>query len=110
MKKILLFVLLVSALFFGFKLLKRASETQIKPDKIQSEQDKNNPKSVALKPAEPDELEYDAGTVRFLASSEETAGAWSLVEVKEIPGYKTPLHRHNSTDEAFYVLEGVLTV
>src|SRR5688572_17947719 len=27
-----------------------------------------------------------------------------------MPGYKMNLHRHNSTDEGFYVLEGVLTV
>ena len=46
----------------------------------------------------------------MLASSEDTNGAWSLVELKEMPGYKTNLHRHNHTDEAFYVLEGVLTV
>jgi mannose-6-phosphate isomerase-like protein (cupin superfamily) len=45
-----------------------------------------------------------------LASSDDTHGAWSLVELTEIPGYKTNLHRHNHTDEAFYVLEGVLTV
>jgi quercetin dioxygenase-like cupin family protein len=44
-----------------------------------------------------------------LASSEDTGGAWSLVEVTEMPGYKTRLHRHNYTDEAYYVLEGVLT-
>ena len=43
-------------------------------------------------------------------SSEETHGAWSLLELKEMPGYHTNLHRHNHTDEAFYVLEGVLTV
>jgi len=107
MKKILLFVFLVSALFFSFE---RLSETQTKPDKTLSEIDKNRPKIVALKSGEPDELTYDAGTVRFLASSEDTNGAWSLVEVKEVPGYKTNLHRHNHTDEAFYVLEGVLTV
>jgi len=106
-KKILLFVLLVSALFFSFQ---RLSETQIKPDKVMSEQDKNKPNLIALKPGEPHELTYDAGTARFLASSEDTNGAWSLVEIKEMPDYHTNLHRHNHTDEAFYVLEGVLTV
>ncbi len=100
MKKIFLFVILVSALFFSFE---RVSETQTKPDKIQSEQDKNKPKIIALKSGEPPEFTYDAGTVRYLASSEDTNGAWSLVEVKEMPGYKTNLHRHNNTDEAFYV-------
>ncbi len=106
MKKILLLVLFASALFFGFE---RLAETQTKPDKIQSEQDKNKPKIVALKSGEPDEVTYDAGTARFLASSEDTNGAWSLVELTEKPGYKTRLHRHNYTDETYYVLEGVLT-
>ena len=106
MKKLILFVLLVPALFLSFE---QGSETQTNPDKTPSEQDKNRPKIIALKSGEPDELTYDAGTVRFLASSEDTNGAWSLVELKEMPGYKTNLHRHNNTDEAFYVLEGVLT-
>lgn len=106
MKKILLFVLLVSALVISFE---RLSETQTKPDKPSSERDKSKPKIVALKPGEPDELAYDAGTVRYLASSEDTGGAWSVVELKELPGYKTPFHKHNYTDEAYYVLEGVLT-
>ena len=107
MKKILLLVILVSALFFSFE---RLSETQTKPDKTLLEQDKNKPKIIALKSGEPSEFTYDAGTVKYLASSEDTNGAWSLVELKEMPGYKTNLHRHNNTDEAFYVLEGVLTI
>ncbi len=106
MKRILLLVLLVSALFFSFE---RVAETQTKPDKIQSEQDKNKPKIVALKSGEPNELAYDAGVIRFLVNSEDTNGAWSLVKMTEKPGYKTPLHRHNHWDESFYVLEGVLT-
>jgi quercetin dioxygenase-like cupin family protein len=106
MKKILLPALLVSGLFFGFE---RVSETQTKPEKIQSEQGKNKPKIVALQSGEPDELTYDAGTARILASSEDTNGAWSLVQLTENPGYKTRLHRHNYTDETYYVLEGVLT-
>ncbi len=106
MKRILLFVLLISALLFSFD---RLSETQTKPDKTPPEQDKNKPKIVALKPGEPDELAYDAGTVRFLASSEDAGGTWSVVELKELPGYKTRFHKHNYTDETYYVLEGVLT-
>jgi quercetin dioxygenase-like cupin family protein len=53
---------------------------------------------------------YDAGKAKFIVSSEDTSGAWSLVELTEMPGYHTNLHRHNYTSEAFYVLEGVLTV
>ena len=54
-------------------------------------------------------MAYDAGTARFLASSADTNGAWSLVELTEKPGYKTRIHRHNYTDETYYVLEGVFT-
>ncbi len=107
MKKILLLVPIIYTLIFGFEIV---SEVQTNPTKIQSEPDKNKPKIVALKSGEPAELAYDAGTARFLANSEDTGGAWSLVEVKEMPDYRTNLHRHNNTDEAFYVLEGVLTI
>ena len=107
MKKILLLVLLASALFLGFE---RSSTTQTKPDKALSEQAGNKPRIVALKSGEPNELAYDGGVARFLVNSEDTNGAWSLVELTEMPGYKTNLHRHNNTDEAFYVVAGVLTV
>ncbi len=107
MKKILLPALVVSALFFSSQ---RVAETQTKPDKALSEQDKNRPRIIALKSGEPTELTYDAGTMRMLASSEDTNGAWSLVELKEMPGYHTNFHRHNYTDEAFYIIEGTLTV
>jgi quercetin dioxygenase-like cupin family protein len=107
MKKILCSVLFVSAVFISFE---RLADAQTRPPTTQSAQDKERPKLIAVKPGEPDELSYDAGTVRFLVSSEDTHGAWSLVELKEMPGYHTNLHRHNHTDEAFYVMEGVLTV
>lgn len=93
-----------------FLNLQKLPEAQIKPAKTLLEPDKNKPKMILLTSGEPHELTYDAGTVRFLASSEDTHSAWSLVEIKEMPGYKTNLHRHNHTDEAFYVMEGVLTV
>lgn len=103
MKKKFLLALLASAALLIFK---RLSETETKPEKAHSEQ---KPRFVALKSGEIETFVYDAGTVRFLASSEDTNGAWSLLEVTEMPGYKTNLHRHNRTDEAFYVLEGKLT-
>jgi quercetin dioxygenase-like cupin family protein len=55
-------------------------------------------------------LPYDAGKVKFIASSEDTNGAWAVVELTEMPGYKTTWHRHNDLEEAYYVLEGVWTV
>ena len=107
MKRILCSVLLAAVVLVS---LERLANTQTQPQRNQSEQDKDRPKLIAVKAGEPNELSYDAGTVRFLASSEDTHGAWSLVELKEMPGYHTNLHRHNHTDEAFYVMEGVLTV
>jgi quercetin dioxygenase-like cupin family protein len=107
MKTILCSVLFASVVLVSSE---RLANTQTQPQRTQSEQDKDRPKLIAVKAGEPDELSYDAGTVRFLVSSEDTHGAWSLVELKEMPGYHTNLHRHNHTDEAFYVMEGVLTV
>jgi quercetin dioxygenase-like cupin family protein len=107
MRKIPLSALIVPALFVCFH---GVAESQTRPDKTPAEHDRNRPKIIAHKSGEPRELTYDAGTVRVLASSEDTNGAWSLVELKEMPGYHTNFHRHNYTDEAFYVMEGVLTV
>lgn len=107
MKKFLLLGFTVSAVFFGFE---RLAETQETPAKVLPDDDKNRPAMIAAKPGEPRELLYDGGAARFLVSSKDTNGAWSLVELTEKPGYHTNLHRHNHTDEGFYVLEGVLTV
>lgn len=97
MKRVIFSLLLVSAVFFSLEQLAHA---QTKPEA---------PKILVFNPDEPQSFAYDAGKVRFLTSSEATEGAWSLVELTEMPGYKTPWHRHNDADEAFYVLEGVLT-
>jgi quercetin dioxygenase-like cupin family protein len=102
-KKNFLFSFLVYVLLNGFE---QFSYAQVQS--VPVEQGKK-PKAIVLLAGEREDLAHDGGTVRFLASSEETNGEWSLVELKEMPGYKTGLHRHNHTDEAFYVLEGVLT-
>lgn len=107
MKNILLPALIVSALLFSSP---RVSEAQTKTDKVVSEQEETRTGVIALKSGEPAALAYDAGTIRVLVSSADTNGASSLVELKEMPGYHTNFHRHNFTDEAFYVLEGMLTV
>lgn len=100
-------VFLAGALvFFGWADFVQGQATE----KAQPGPEKNRPKLIVLKPGEPAEQAHDGGAVRFLVSGEETKGAWSLVQVTEKPGYQTNVHRHNRTDEAFYVLEGVLTV
>ena len=101
MRKILVSAFALSFLFLTFE---QVSKTQT--EKIQSD---NKPPIIALKPGEPELVTYDAGTARFLVSSAQTHGAWSLVELTEQPGYKTRLHRHNYTDETYYVVEGVFT-
>ena len=106
MKRTLLLAFIIPMLFLGFE---RPSRSQTLPSGRRVEDD-SPPKIITLKPAEPSSLSYDAGSARFLATSEDTNGAWSLVELQEMPGYHTNLHRHNHTDEAFYVLEGALTV
>ena len=107
MKSRLLSALVVAAFLIGSQ---RVSVAQTNPDRAVSEQEENETGVIALKPGEPAGLVYDAGTIRVLASSEDTNGGSSLVELEESPGYHTNFHRHNFTDEAFYVLEGVLTV
>ena len=44
------------------------------------------------------------------ASSAETAGQYTLVEITAPPGLEAPLHVHHTEDEGFYVLEGSVTV
>ncbi len=106
MKKIPVLTLVVFALICGFA---EFAKGQTKPEKVSAQPERKAPKIITLKPGEPELITYDAGTVRYLATSDDTNGAWSLVELKEMPGYKTRYHRHNYTDEAYYVLEGVLT-
>jgi len=51
------------------------------------------------------------GTVTFKTESEETGGAWSLLELTVPPKFSgPPPHLHKVTQEAFYVLEGTLTL
>lgn len=55
--------------------------------------------------------------VRFLgtrmtikATAASTAGALGVVEVRAAPGFSPPLHLHHREDEAFWLLEGSMTV
>jgi quercetin dioxygenase-like cupin family protein len=46
------------------------------------------------------------GTIH--AATDETGGAYCLLEVRAPAGDQPPLHRHRADDEGFYVLEGAL--
>src|SRR5688572_24502767 len=84
---------------------KATSQTQSKSQRELSLQDTSRPNVIALPYGSIEEIPFDAGTIRFLATSKDTKGAYSLFELKERPGYKTAWHRHNHYDEAFYVME-----
>lgn len=99
-------VLLFAMLFLAFVDSSKAQSTS---DESTVGQNRTKPKTVVRRPGEPAALFYDYGKARFLVDSADTQGAWSLVELTEQPGYKTPLHRHDTWDESFYVLEGTLT-
>lgn len=78
-------------------------------------QDSTPPRAIALAPDEPKALTYEAGatapnSTRLLTRGDDTAGAWSLVELTEMPGTKTTWHRHPHSDQAYFVREGVFTV
>ena len=65
-------------------------------------------------PGQPQVFPYDAGgtspnTVRLLTFGEQTGGAWSLIELTEMPGTQTTWHRHPRADQGLYVREGTLT-
>jgi quercetin dioxygenase-like cupin family protein len=84
--------------------------SQTRPQEKHSVPDTSKPNAITINSNDHDVLDFDRGTIRFLATSKDTKGAFSVVEIKEMPGYKTALHRHPHWDEAFYVIEGVLTV
>jgi quercetin dioxygenase-like cupin family protein len=103
MRKVLLLGATIMIVAFGFQL---RSNTQTKPA---PERQENKVAPLILTPEEPKAVATDSGTVRFLAGSENTNGAFATLELTERE-YVTDLHRHNFTDEAYYVLEGTLTV
>jgi mannose-6-phosphate isomerase-like protein (cupin superfamily) len=44
------------------------------------------------------------------ATTDDTGGQMTIVEVTEPPGHDAPLHVHHREDEAFYILEGSATI
>src|ERR1700691_6210917 len=47
---------------------------------------------------------------RFLATGDETDGKYALIEALVPPGGGPPPHIHSREEEAFYILEGELTL
>ncbi len=67
---------------------------------------------VLLEPSEgEDAIDIAGAQVTILASSEDTAGTLSVLRYTAPAGFRgPPLHIHPSFDEAWYVLEGELTM
>jgi len=93
-----------------FSFCQTISQGQTMPQNEHPLSDTSKANVITINSDVPDVLNLDRGTIRFLATSNDTKGAFSVVELKEMPGYKTPLHLHPHWDESFYVIEGVLTV
>lgn len=55
-------------------------------------------------------LWFLANLVRVQVGSEDTGGAWCMVELWGPKGDMPPLHVHHRENEAFHVLEGELTL
>ena len=59
-----------------------------------------------LQPGEGRSIDLGNFQMTVKASSDETAGAFSLLEAEEPPDFGPPLHIHRDAAEAFYVLSG----
>jgi mannose-6-phosphate isomerase-like protein (cupin superfamily) len=67
-------------------------------------------KAFVLQPNEGTAIDLGGFAVSVKATTEETDGAFSLLEADERPGFGPPLHIHHNAAEAFYVLAGEYTI
>ena len=67
-------------------------------------------RSIALAPGEGRTLPLGANALQWKATGDETGGRFALMELTTVPGSGSPLHVHHNEDEAFFVLEGTLTI
>jgi quercetin dioxygenase-like cupin family protein len=54
-------------------------------------------------------VEFLGHTFEFKAGAEDTAGAFSVIDIVQRRGGEPPLHVHHREDEAFFVLGGEMT-
>jgi quercetin dioxygenase-like cupin family protein len=66
--------------------------------------------AFVFQPKEAERRWMGATFTDFLATGEETEGAFCLVEEEASRGESVPLHRHPDDMESFYVLEGELSI
>jgi quercetin dioxygenase-like cupin family protein len=65
---------------------------------------------VAVKSDEGEALWWFDGLAVIKTTAEETGGLLSIIEVTEPPNAEAPLHVHHREDEAFWILEGSVTL
>jgi mannose-6-phosphate isomerase-like protein (cupin superfamily) len=68
------------------------------------------PAGAHLAPDAGEAVWFTSFRMTLKATAEQTGGAYGLVEALAAPGSGPPLHVHTREDEAFWVLEGRLTV
>lgn len=67
--------------------------------------------ATVLRPGEGERIGSGAAVARIMATVESTNGAFTLTETTIPPGFPgPPRHRHDRMTDAFFVLEGTLTV
>ncbi|MEO5919365.1 MAG: cupin domain-containing protein [Candidatus Limnocylindrales bacterium] len=59
-----------------------------------------------LMPGEGRTIDLGSFAMSLKAGARDTAGAFTLLEATEPPGFGPPMHIHENAAEAFYVLEG----
>ncbi len=68
------------------------------------------PHAVVQLPGAARELDMGPFQMTVLADSPDTAGALTVLEADEPPGFEPPMHVHHDAGEAFYVLDGLYVV
>lgn len=66
--------------------------------------------AVAVGASEGEARWWFAALAVIKATAEETAAQMTIVEMTEPPGAQAPLHVHHREDEAFWILEGSVTL
>ena len=63
-------------------------------------------RAIVHLPGEGRPIDMGAFGMTVKADASDTGGAFSLLEAAEPPGFGPPMHTHEDSGEAFYVLEG----
>src|SRR5690349_22625657 len=66
--------------------------------------------ALMMRPGEGQTIWFLTNRMTIKATAESTGGAFGLVESWIAPGFSPPLHVHHREDEAFWVLEGEVSM